>query len=252
LTKTLAKKSLETLERIYYRSRWVKLLTKGHHHLRGISRDPSFVLVYDSKPYWRAQYWPEYKAGRKPKPEGVNTCMEESFKVAKILQVPTLKEPTFEADDLASSLVTMFLLSSFYLTPLKVFDHIYLVTVDSDWIQLVTPRVTWVNTGPWEPLLRTPETSLTWIKKSLKVDVAHPQDIVPIKSIKGDKSDNLPPGTPPYLIDLFNPPLKHNPLTNNRFVSDLMGLEWYYPDPEIIKPYTQALEALETLSYLTP
>lgn len=220
-------KDLSTLEKMFYQVRWAILFTEGNP--RNPYKFPFWsVGVMDSKPYWRSVYYPEYKQGRPPKPYTLSVCLEYALKVAASFNIPMLSYPGFEADDIAATLVKYHRLSK-YNSDLKSWNaisHIYLNTVDSDWIQLVSDVVTWVNTGPWEPIIRDTVTSLDWIKKRLKVSLQHPQDIVPIKCIQGDKSDNLPPGTLPYLIDLANPPSEYNLFLYPGFMSTLYDLDW--------------------------
>jgi 5'-3' exonuclease len=222
-----AKKSLTEVTQEYIKSQWILAFYRGPEYTPLTRFIP--VLVKDSKPYWRSLYYPEYKGNRPPKTDTFYSIKATGERLAQKLNIPILSEYGYEADDLAAAIVKnqLFCQSLECQTPEeKAFAdlEIRLWTVDSDWHQLVSKSVTWYNTGPWEPLIRGPREAKAWAKKRLKVDLEHPQDIVPIKCIKGDKSDNLPPGTKPFFIDLFNPHQSHRLLAKEQFVDQLFSL----------------------------
>lgn len=119
--------------------------------------------------------------------------------------------PGYEADDVAAAIVKS-----------EPDREIILGTIDSDWIQMVDEKVTWVCMHGYYPQVRDVEGGKIWLKNKLNkeslkakmkllnagIDLFDPdlRSIVKWKSIMGDKSDNLPPGTPSKFIDLFNPP----------------------------------------------
>jgi hypothetical protein len=119
--------------------------------------------------------------------------------------------PGYEADDVAAAIVKS-----------EPDREIILGTIDSDWIQMVSEKVTWVCMHGWSPQVRDVEGGKIWLKRKLEKESRKAQrglveaginlldpdlrSIVKWKSIMGDKSDNLPPGTPEEFIDLFNPP----------------------------------------------
>lgn len=172
-------------------------------------------------PYWRKSIYPEYKAGRRPKSDLFYRIVEYGIQTIEKINIDYYNIPTFEADDLAGHMVKIKRLYQSFDPNSPLANRIfYLLTVDSDWLQLTGEGVFWINTGPWEPILRGAPETIEWTKKRLKRDISHPQEIVAIKSIQGDKSDNLPPGCDPYLIDLVNPPAGYN--LNNHPISHLM------------------------------
>jgi len=197
------KESLET----FIKLQWIYALNRGPDWFQ-FPMDPSpMVICDDESPYWRSKIYPEYKKGRKPKPH-------EWFAVDVIghrylqrhnKRFALFSKPGFEADDHAGSILKIRNLLRLTHPNHWLTKHpIYLWTVDSDWIQLVDEKTTWLNTGPWEPKIRDPQRALEWAKKRLKVDIEHPQDLVFVKSQQGDPSDNLPPGVDIGLIDLIN------------------------------------------------
>jgi 5'-3' exonuclease len=133
----------------------------------------------------------------------------------------------YEADDIAASVVQLYRTKA---VPELNAREIYLHTVDTDWLQLTGEGVLWVNTGPWAPRLRDHVAALAYIeKKSLKRThkklggIKHPHDIVKVKVIEGDKSDNLVAGyVDPRMIDLLNPPAEFNLLTQADKIKEII------------------------------
>lgn len=172
------------------------------------------VLCVDAKnkrgQYWRHDYLPTYKTGRRPKSELLLQVRDLLLDEWIQLGLPCLREAGFEADDWAGALVKH--------TPPD--TKIALVSVDSDWAQLVSDRVMWMDVYP--PSGRKGESQ----KKSvLGVDqvlerfnnqtkhiktrlLTHPYDLVDHKHEFGDwASDKIPAGrlVDVGIIDLLNP-----------------------------------------------
>jgi hypothetical protein len=108
-----------------------------------------------------------------------------------------LNYPRYEADDMASLLV-------------RSRPHgakITLLTIDSDWMGLIAPRVQWVCAKGYYPRVRKiSDGSMNyWLRKKLGTEVSEPREIWDLKNEQGDASDNLPPGSPLGVIDLLNP-----------------------------------------------
>lgn len=133
-------------------------------------------------------------------------CMKRMVKFSECLTIPG-----YEADDVAAGIVR----------DIDGARPVILATIDSDWIQMVDDSVTWVCMYGYTPQVRNIRGGQEWLSKKLckesgkaqsklaeaGINLLKPElrDIVKWKSIMGDKSDNLPPGTPEYFIDLFNP-----------------------------------------------
>jgi len=147
------------------------------------------VLLKDSKPYWRTEVYPEYKANRVSKDDPAfqyySKMLERDFS-----HIPLISSVGLEADDLAGLICR--------LSPGK--ERIVLLTSDSDWLQLVDDRrrIVWSNfksypTHIWdEPRVRSKVLSKegNWI--------SHPRELAIIKYMKGDRSDNIPPELKDY------------------------------------------------------
>jgi len=164
----------------------------------------NIVLALDMKVdggYWRHEYLKDfginYKAGRKEKRKRWFKIADVFTDTAAALGVPIIGFPGYEADDVAALIA--------WLHP-----NVDLFTVDTDWLQLVdTGRNTrWLNSARWAPRLRDNIDAInTWGKLG---KLKYPRQIIDIKVEEGDKSDNLPPGSPREVIDLMNPPDEFN------------------------------------------
>lgn len=203
--------------------RWLKAVWAIYLN-RGITTLPYFphtcVVVDDGSPYWRLDYlkergFPDYKAGRKPKPDDWYRVAEAGFDYILNPKSPFhyLKVDKFEADDMAGSIVR--------LAPKRT---IFLHTIDTDWLGLVHepkfPRdirkltrqpqdemtVFWNNLVQWTPRLRGKPEAIEYVDRRLKRTIKEPREIWDVKVLDGDKSDNLIPGSPLEVIDLLNPP----------------------------------------------
>lgn len=135
-----------------------------------------------------------------------------------------LSFPGYEADDVAAAVV-------------KVLDNsrpVYLATVDSDWLQMVTEKVTWVCMTGFNPPIRDIDNGIMWLRGKIAKETVNNKnklldegitsqnltipDIIKYKCITGDASDNLPPNCPRYFIDLFNPPKPYKLWENEMFL----------------------------------
>lgn len=171
--------------------------------------EAQIVIMDDFKteyhPYWRKVLYPEYKGNRAPK-----TGLDDIVAIGnEYIHSPKCPFPYFsslgnEADDFAGAFCKF---KHLHQDP----RQIYLYTVDSDWLQLVDEGITWVDLGPYLPGVRGKVEAIEWTKKRLKRDIQHPREIVDVKMSQGDKSDNLPKGSPRYMIDLMGMPAKYDP-----------------------------------------
>lgn len=137
-----------------------------------------------------------YKAGRKFPPKGFNTFKLNLLSSFRKAGCPIFSLKGFEADDLAAGL-------SLHNPDRKI---LYL-TVDSDWMGLIEPgRTGWLCMAGYSPRHRyNLETVNEWAVKRLGTVLSKPSDIWAVKAEQGDKSDNLPKGTPVSLISLLEP-----------------------------------------------
>ena len=193
--------------------RWEVLLTKlpkdYTEFLEIQPEDPVSIILADDFPdnfpgfdravYWRHLYYPEYKGGRKPKPDTWDITTHAVMRAAESLHIPVLRDPYFEADDVMALFhrkKTQWGLRS-----------LCIHTLDTDLLQLVedgAPRTLWYNTMISNRLRDEAATRAYWLKTQKRA-IESPRDIVDIKSRYGDRSDNLPPNSPRGLIDLLEP-----------------------------------------------
>jgi len=138
------------------------------------------ALVFDAgRRSFRNDLYPEYKANRPPAPDDLVPQFPLVRDVARALNVPTLEEVGFEADDLIATLAERARAAGF---------DVVVVTGDKDFTQLVDDRLALYDPmaeasgrGGW---LRTPEVIA-------KMGVP-PAQVVEYQAILGDKVDNVP------------------------------------------------------------
>jgi hypothetical protein len=205
----------------YIKAAWALVINRGPN---AVSYQPHVAVVVDDNgielPYWRKQLFSGYKSSRRQKPDKWRSVAQVGLDYVNHPKASFIyiQHPGYEADDFAGALVKIkrrcqsmlnqggLVLEEPDLTKILTIANrdIWLYTVDSDWLQLVGNGVTWYNSGPWEPRVRGPQEAIAWAKKRLKVDLTSPEQIVDTKMRQGDKSDDLPPNSPRYLIDLMN------------------------------------------------
>ncbi len=143
------------------------------------------MILWDGFSDKRRDYYPEYKANRDEDPEMKK--MKEGFAVQKpyilkmmaALGVNQLIAKDAEADDLAGMLVGR-------LAPQPTVDHIYLLTGDGDWLQLVREKVSWVS-------LRedAKQKQVNFEQFPELIGLPTPRAFLEAKALQGDTSDNI-------------------------------------------------------------
>lgn len=147
----------------------------------------------------------KYKGGRKLATSRFKKIKKLIYKWLDALGAKQLEAEGYEADDMAAALVQH---NADKGNPWS----ILLLTVDTDWLGLINPNVTWACMAGFAPVVRDRlETVNIWAEARLKTKLTHWRDIWTIKGEQGDKSDNLPPSAGLLLpvIDLLNPPDHH-------------------------------------------
>jgi len=106
----------------------------------------------------------------------------------------------YEADDVAACVVAL----------MDGIDYVWLLTIDTDWLGLVSDSVGWFNLATYEPRVRASLTTVNqWSQARLGTTFETPRDIWDYKAKVGDASDKLPIFSPIEVIDLLNPPTEH-------------------------------------------
>ncbi|WP_299562014.1 DNA polymerase I [uncultured Mycolicibacterium sp.] len=141
---------------------------------------PSHVAVaFDvSRQTFRAEKYPEYKAGRAATPDEFRGQIDITKEVLAALGITVLAEPGFEADDIIATLATRAEAEGF---------RVLVVTGDRDALQLVTDNITvlYPRKGVSDLTRFTPEAV---VEKYGLTPTQYPD----FAALRGDPSDNLP------------------------------------------------------------
>ena len=138
--------------------------------------NPELIAVVMDAPgrTFRDDLFEEYKAHRPPMPDDLRSQIAPLIEAIPALGLPLLRIEGVEADDVIGTLTERALKSGF---------DVVISTGDKDMAQLVTDRVTLVNTMF--------ETTLDRAGVKVKFDVL-PEQIVDYLALVGDSSDNIP------------------------------------------------------------
>ncbi|MEN3111108.1 DNA polymerase I [Uliginosibacterium paludis] len=133
------------------------------------------VCVFDAKgKTFRNDWYPEYKATRKPTPEDLIPQIEPIQTCTRALGWPVIVEPGVEADDVIGTLTRQAVERGF---------EVIISTGDKDMAQLVQPGVTLMNTMTGETL------DIEGVREKFGVP---PERIVDYLTLMGDAVDNVP------------------------------------------------------------
>jgi 5'-3' exonuclease len=138
------------------------------------------AMLWDGRAQWRIDLYPDYKANREANPKML--AMREAYKaqrpyierLVRALGVDQMRSPICEADDLASAYARLFAQKG---------KSVRLITADKDWLQLVTPLITW-----HDPIR---DRIITASNFSEQTDFRNPEQILQHKCLVGDTSDNV-------------------------------------------------------------
>jgi hypothetical protein len=146
----------------------------------------------------------EYKAGRGAHEETFKTICRIGREYCISAGIPFFAQQGMEADDWAGAAYRIKIEA-----PLG--SHVkersmFLVTVDGDWMQLVSSEdnILWANTGPWTPRLRGDREVVEHTQRKMGQRISRPRDMARAKERVGDLGDNLLKGSPLHLYDLCN------------------------------------------------
>lgn len=200
--------------RTVVRALWAYRLNRGIDSLP--VRDFTAIVVDDSKGqfpgtevfgYWRSLECsrlglPEYKGGRPAKPSLFPIILDEGF---KYVQSPGssfhfFDKLYYEADDIAGKIARI------QRTDPALDRYVLLSTVDGDWQGLVSDehKVVWCNTGPWIPRIRCEAEVCDYYLRKEKLNIKTARETYTVKVEVGDAGDNLLPGTPLRMFDLYD------------------------------------------------
>ena len=151
------------------------------------TESPDYLaVVFDTRePTFRHELYPEYKAQRADMPQDMIDQLPRIHQMLKILNIPTVSKPGYEADDIIGT----------FAHKAKDLDiQSILVTGDKDFMQLVNESVIMYN-----PKRSGEEPE--WLDRDnviKKIGLA-PEQIIDYLALMGDSSDNIPgvPGIGP-------------------------------------------------------
>jgi len=132
-------------------------------------------IVFDSKgKTFRDEIYPEYKANRSEPPEDLVPQFEKIFEMVDAFNIPQVQLEGFEADDLIGTISK---------NVEKGNSNVVLVTGDKDFCQLVSEKVTLLDT------MKNKITGLEEVKEKYGVS---PDRVIDVFALAGDAVDNIP------------------------------------------------------------
>jgi len=132
-------------------------------------------IVFDSKgATFRDEIYPLYKANRSEPPEDLVPQFEKIFEVVDAFNIPQVQLEGFEADDLMGTISK---------DVEKEDAKVVLVTGDKDFCQLVSDKVT---------LLDTMKNKITGIEEVKEKYGVSPERVIDVFALAGDAVDNIP------------------------------------------------------------
>lgn len=143
------------------------------------NQEPSHIAVaFDtSDPTRRHEEFPEYKAQRQEMPDDLSAALPWIFKLTEAMNIPILRYPGYEADDIIGTLARKAADDGF---------NVFMVTPDKDFTQLVCDRVKMYKPErDGVAILGVQEVLDKW--KIERVD-----QVIDILGLMGDTSDNVP------------------------------------------------------------
>jgi DNA polymerase-1 len=133
------------------------------------------AVVFDAgRTTFRTEMYPAYKANRAAMPEDLRVQMEPIREVVRAFNIPTLELKGYEADDIIGALAGRFADQG---------GNVVVVTGDKDLMQIVTDRVT---------LLDTMKARTSGVSEVLERFGVEPHLVIDILGLAGDSSDNIP------------------------------------------------------------
>lgn len=148
------------------------------------------IFAWDERPTVRKKLFEQYKENRSEKPDWFEDFLWQLDRLKEILSQHNVEQYSaegYEADDIAAILVNRYKRTfENYKNKKKEDWDCVLVTSDSDWKQLVDDSC---NVRYMNPIKNE---ILTDNEVSKQYNIDSPYQLALIKSIKGDKSDNIP------------------------------------------------------------
>ena len=149
---------------------------------------PEYIgVVFDmSKPTFRHEMFPEYKATRQEMPEDLRKSIPYIRKMIENFRIPIIEMEGYEADDLIGTLARKASEAGF---------TTYMMTPDKDYAQLVNDTIFMYKPG------KSGNDHEIWGIEEIRqnFDVDSPRLVIDLLGLMGDASDNIPgcPGIGP-------------------------------------------------------
>ena len=143
--------------------------------------EPTHIAaVFDTpEPTLRHKEYPEYKAQREAMPEDLSAGLPHVFRMFEAFNIPVIKQPGFEADDIIGTLALQADAQGF---------QTFMVTPDKDFAQLVSETAFMYKpgkSGSGAEVLGVPEVLESW-------EIENVDQVRDILGLWGDASDNIP------------------------------------------------------------
>lgn len=136
-----------------------------------------WAVCWDTiEPTFRHELYPEYKANRAAIPDDLPPQIEYVAKVCEALNIPTIKKPGYEADDI---------IGTFAVKGAAAGLQVVILTSDKDMGQLVNENVSIMRLEKGNYVLNNAEGVKNWLG-------VRPDQVIDYLSLVGDSSDNVP------------------------------------------------------------
>jgi DNA polymerase-1 len=138
------------------------------------------AVVFDTaEPTHRHEEFEDYKAQREEMPEDLAVAIPYIIKLIEAFNIPVIKKPGYEADDIIGTLAKMAEKKGF---------HTYMMTPDKDFGQLVSENIFIykpARLGNGAEVMGIAEVCKRW-------DIKRVDQVIDILGLMGDASDNIP------------------------------------------------------------
>ncbi|TAE73035.1 MAG: DNA polymerase I [Bacteroidetes bacterium] len=144
--------------------------------------NPSHIgVAFDTpEPTFRHIQFEAYKAQRQQQPEDISIAIPYIFDILRAFNIPILRVPGFEADDVIGTLAKK--------AEAQSDCTIYMMTPDKDYAQLVTDRILL-----YKPAMFGNDVAIWGVKEVLeKWDIDNTLQVIDILGLQGDAVDNIP------------------------------------------------------------
>lgn len=138
------------------------------------------AVAFDtSAPTFRHEKFNDYKAHREEMPDGIRSALPYIKEIIKNFGIPLIEKDGFEADDLIGTMAKKAEKKGY---------HVYMMTSDKDYAQVVSPHIFLIKPGRQG----NPPEILDPVKVCEQWNVAEPALVADVLGLWGDAVDNIP------------------------------------------------------------